>query len=140
MDVGTVLVLGDVEHASAVGAFVNGELTTVLVGASPSGVGAPWARLCGEIAQLDPPGPLFIVAFGAAAAYLPHVALAQRAARRRIGEYVLVHPTLPAVTESWPDAPVTVYCDLDDDGALQGRLRGWSVKPVEQLPMWRPAE
>jgi hypothetical protein len=83
---------------------------------------------------------LTIVAFGTAALQLPHVAIAQRSMHRRIGEYLLVRPNLPVVTDSWPDAPVTVYCDTSDETLIQARLRGWAVHPVEQLPDWRPAE
>jgi len=140
VDVGTLIVLADGDHASAVGAFANGELSAVIVRPDPRGPGSESAKLCAEITRLDPAGPLSIVAFGSAALHLPQVAVAQRASRRRISEYVLVRPTLPRVTESWPDAPVTVYCEPRDEASLQSRLRGWTVLPTEQLSEWRPAQ
>jgi hypothetical protein len=140
VDAGTVLVIGDREHASLVGAFANGDVAVVLISPDPQGPGTDWARTCAEIARLSPASPLTIVAFGTAALQLPHVAIAQRSMHRRIGEYLLVRPNLPVVTDSWPDAPVTVYCDTSDETLIQARLRGWAVHPVEQLPDWRPAE
>ena len=88
------------------------------------------ARMCAAINLLDPRPPLVIVAEGALALLLPAVALSQRAAHRRVGEYVLIDPELPPVTDSWPDAPVTVVSsDEASDASLQGRLRGWTVVP-----------
>ena len=45
-----------------------------------------------------------------------------------MSEYVLIDPGLPTVTDTWPDAPVTVVTD-DADGraARQGSLRGWRL-------------
>jgi hypothetical protein len=84
--------------------------------------------MCAAINLLDPQPPLVIVAEGAQALMLPAIALSQRAAHRRVSEYVLIDPDLPPVTDSWPDAPVTVVSsDESSDASIQGRLRGWTV-------------
>ena len=140
MDHGTVLVLGDHQQGSAVGAFANGDFPVAIVSPDPQGPGADWARVCAEITRLDPPAPLSIVAFGSAALHLPHVARSQRASHRRISEYVLVRPTLPPVSDSWPDAPVTVYCEPTDEASITSRLRGWTVLPTASLTEWQPLD
>lgn len=78
--------------------------------------------------------PLLLVLDGPRAAAAPRLGFAQRAARRAVAGYVLVDPVLPRVGEvaDWPDAPVTVVITshADDEvrsGALQARLRGWSI-------------
>lgn len=94
------------------------------------------ARICGVIAADPPEQPLTIVAFGASALLVPAVALAQRSAHRLVRDYVLVDPTIPPVSDGWPDAHVTVFSDSDVGIA---RLRGWSVAPLSSLSSWRPA-
>ena len=86
------------------------------------------ARICAAINELDPLPPLVIVAEGDEALLLPAIALSQRSTRRRVGEYVLIDPVLPAVSDTWPDAPVTVVSD-DAEGfaSRQASLRGWRV-------------
>jgi hypothetical protein len=91
------------------------------------------ARICAAITLLDPPSPLVIVAEGDEALLLPAIALSQRSTRRRVGEYVLIDPVLPSVSDSWPDAPVTVVSDDAEGGAArQASLRGWRVLTREQ--------
>lgn len=86
------------------------------------------ARVCAAITLLDPAPPLIIVAEGPLALMLPAVALSQRSVHRRVSEYVLVDPALPLVTDSWPDAPVTVVTDdAESPAARQGSLRGWRL-------------
>ena len=104
---GTVLVLADI-------APVPGPESTMS------------ARLCAAINAMNPEPPLVIVAEGALARLLPAIALSQRSSHRRVTEYVLIEPELPAVTDTWPDATVTLVSD-DDWLAMQGRLRGWDV-------------
>lgn len=104
---GTVLVLADI-------APVPGPESTMS------------ARLCAAINAMNPEPPLVIVAEGALARLLPAIALSQRSSHRRVTEYVLIEPELPAVTDTWPDATVTLVSD-DDSLAMQGRLRGWDV-------------
>jgi hypothetical protein len=55
-----------------------------------------------------------------------------------VDDYVLVDPTVPQVTDSWPDAPVTVFVDATSEAAIPCRLRGWSVRPLDALPTWSP--
>ena len=119
-------------------------VTTVLVLADITPVDGPQsalpARLCAAITLIDPEPPLAIVAHGDLALVLPAIALAQRSAHRRTAEYLLVDPVLPAVTDVWPDAPVTVACDLTSDASIQGRLRGWTVIALDEVATWLPAD
>ena len=97
------------------------------------------ARLCAAIDRQSPEPPLTIVAEGATALLLPAVALAQRSAHRRVAEYLLIEPDLPAVNDTWPDAPVTIVT-ADPDGwiATQARLRGWDLIDAADRDTWRP--
>lgn len=120
-------------------------MTTVLVLADihpvPGPESALSARLCAAINLAQPAPPLAVVAHGDLALLLPAIALAQRSARRRVAEYLLVEPLLPPITDTWPDAPVTVACDdMTSAAATQARLRGWTVIPVDDLPQWQPAD
>ena len=110
----TVLVLSEVEPA-------------------PGPENAMTARLCAAINVLRPEPPLVVVAHGSLAATLPAVALSQRSSHRAISRYVLVDPELPTVTESWPDAPVTLVSD-DEWLVTQARLRGWDLVARKDLP------
>lgn len=99
------------------------------------------ARMCAAITALQPEAPLIIVAEGERARLLPAIALSQRSNRRAVIGYVLVDPLLPAVTDSWPDAPVTVVTDdAGSDASVQGRLRGWRVLTREQYAADRENE
>ena len=104
---GTVLVLADVEPVPGPDAALS-------------------ARMCAAISRLAPAPPLTLVAHGPLARLLPAVALSQRSSHRAVERYVLVEPELPPVTDSWPDAPVTLVSE-DDWLVMQGRLRGWEV-------------
>jgi hypothetical protein len=103
-------------------------LTLAEIDPAPGPDAALSARMCAAINLMSPAPPLVVVAHGSLAMLLPAIALSQRTAHRRVGAYVLIDPDLPPVTDSWPDAPVTVVTD-DTSGAasLQGRLRGWQV-------------
>ena len=105
------------------------------------GSGNAAARTCLAINNLAPEAPLSIVTFGESALLLPAIALSQRTAHRRVAEYLLIDPALPPVTESWPDARVTVVTDdADSPASLQGRLRGWVVLDHASLGQWQPDE
>ena len=121
MTAGTVLVLADV----------------VPVDGPPEALAT---RMCAAIASIAPTPPLLIVADGARALLLPAVALAQRSAHRRVRGYLLLEPELPAVTDSWPDAPVAIATD-DPEGWLgvQARLRGWELISRAQVDDWLAA-
>lgn len=110
---GTVVVLADLEPV-------------------PGPEAALAARMCAAISALSPTPPLRIVAHGDLAQLLPAVALSQRSLHRPVDRYVLVDPTLPAVTDSWPDAPVTVVAD-DEWVVMQARLRGWELVDRQDL-------
>ena len=103
-------------------------LTLARITPVPGPEAALSARMCAAINLLDPQPPLVIVAEGALALLVPAIALSQRAARRRVSEYVLIDPELPPVTDSWPDAPVTLVSSDETSGAaMQARLRGWTL-------------
>lgn len=136
----TVLVLPSTDPVvnDGLGALVDALDDVQVVDAEP-GPGSATARTCSAINALAPRGPLVIVAFGESALHLPSVALSQRTAHRRVTEYLLVDPVLPPVTESWPDARVTVVTDdAESPASLQGRLRGWTVLDRPDLAFWRP--
>lgn len=82
---------------------------------------------------MDPRPPLRIVAHGDLALLLPAVALSQRSMHRAVEGYVLIDPVLPAVTDSWPDARVTVVTD-DEWILTQARLRGWELAEPADVP------
>ena len=99
------------------------------------------ARVCAGIAyaQIAEPSigtqPLRIIAVGDAADALPAVARANRACQRRVAEYALVEPTLPATSDAWPDATVTVFADDPSIITIAG-LRGWIVRPPADFVAW----
>jgi len=109
------------------------------------------ARASLIISATGPVSPLVLVASGGAGPLVPAVALAQRAAHRRVGGYVFVDADLPrppvgqsdepvAVPPDWPEAPCgylrtdhSLARTADEDRALrEARLRGWVV--AEQGP------
>jgi hypothetical protein len=120
------------------GVFLNGTIPVHVI-TLDAGPGQRSSRTCAAITTLNPTPPLTIVSFGDAALLLPAVAVAQRAAHRRVVEYVLVDPQLPDVTESWPDARVRVFCEATSEAAIPSRLRGWDVEPLSGLPDWLPS-
>jgi hypothetical protein len=93
------------------------------------------ARTCAAINALSPAPPLVLVAHGERVPLLPAVALSQRSSHRTVLGYLLIDPVLPAVTDSWPDAPVTVVSD-DDWIVTQARLRGWDLIERDEVPGW----
>ncbi len=70
---------------------------------------------------------------------LPAVARSQGAQHRRTEEYVLLDPELPSVSDTWPDARVTVVCDPASDASIQARLRGWDLLEVQDVHQWEPS-
>ena len=99
---------------------------------------AEWVARC-AVAMLaaDLPGPVLLVATGAAGTHLPALGFAQRAARRPVAGYLLVDAEPPRVEGDWPDAPVTVLLTLgapDQDRAADARRRGWEVLADDDLP------
>jgi hypothetical protein len=135
---GTVIVLPstDDRHASLMDEFLLGCPSARVIIVDPSAAGSRSARMSVAISELAPVPPLTVVAFGVAAQALPQIAVAQRAAHRRVAEYVLVDPVLPTVNDAWPNAPVTVIGEPTSEASLQGRLRGWTVLPTAALLDW----
>ena len=118
-----VIVLGDLPDLQSLGARR----------AEPAPGDAPLAaRVCAEITRLTPTPPLLIVTVGEYCALLPAIALAQRAARRRVVGYVLIDPDYPAVSESWPDARVHVL-GTSESNLRTASLRGWETGPASGL-------
>lgn len=123
------------QYSSMRGRFLNGSFTVRNVVAADGPPETEAARICAAIAAEPCDQPLTIVAFGRSAVHLPSIALAQRAAHRRVHEYLLIDPHAPAVTDGWPDAHVSVFSDGDQ---TQARLRGWSIAPLSALSDWIP--
>lgn len=118
------------------------------------------ARVSLIISATDPEVPLVLVAGGEAGPLVPGVALAQRAAHRKVGGYVFVDADLPrpqhgqhdhgempvAAPPDWPEAPCAYLRTHDvigipapgggrpalDQALREARLRGWVV--AEQTP------
>ncbi|XVQ11271.1 hypothetical protein ACQP1W_01485 [Spirillospora sp. CA-255316] len=119
------------------------------------------ARASLVISATAPTAPLVLVARGGAGPLLPGIALAQRAAHRKIGGYVFMDAELPRpghghdhdepsvpVPPDWPEAPCGYLRTAGRGSAVAGaardgggtadlavreaRLRGWTV--VEQAP------
>lgn len=141
MVTGTVVVLPSDQHPRLRELLLDGDhlIDTGFQAVDITPVDGPDAalatRVCAAIGMAAPHPPLVIVALGSSALLLPAVALAQRAAHRRVAQYVLVDPVLPDATDSWPDARVIVF--TDDPGPLP-ILRGWDASPLAALATWRP--
>lgn len=143
MSVGTVVVLpaDEPEHVSVRGRLLNGGFAAVAASAVDGPLETMDARICLDVNLLSPTPPLTFVAFGRSALSLPALALSQRAFHRRVASYLLVDPAIPAVTDVWPDAPVSVY--LTDGRAAEhtrreAELRAWRVRPLSALEGWQP--
>ena len=91
-------------------------------------------RTCAALLNVQLVDPIRIVAVADGAELLPSVARSLRARSRQVADYVLIEPVLPEVNDTWPDAPVTVYCRLDSDIARMAGYRGWMVRDLVELP------
>ena len=89
--------------------------------------------ICSEISALDPVSPLLIVTNAADASILPGIALAQRAAHRRIAGSVLIEPVQVSTSESWPESPVFVTTSEAAPDRVAAALRGWNVLAAETI-------
>jgi hypothetical protein len=126
--------------------------TIVLIDASPTGelaaeleASAPFIvhrinavdrsvpLMCNEISALDPISPLLIVTNATDASILPGIALAQRAAHRRIAGSVLIEPVQVSTSESWPESPVFVTTSVAAPDRVAAALRGWNVLRAETI-------
>lgn len=90
------------------------------------------ARVCLAITSALPtPGEgIVLAAAGRAAAMLPSVGFAQRAAHRQVQAYVMALDSIDQVpapgTTEWPDAPVWIRT-TDDHVRSAAELRGWRL-------------
>lgn len=133
-----LLVDDDPRHADLQEAFLVRHPGAITIAPVPGDADVA-TRTCAAINGATPVPPLVIAATGAAALTLPAVARSQAAQHRRTEEYVLLDPDLPAVTDTWPDARVTVVCDADSDASIQARLRGWDLLELEEVHHWQPS-
>jgi len=91
-------------------------------------------RTCAALMSLALVDPISVVAIADGASLLPSVARSLRARGHAVGGYVLIEPVIPAVSDTWPDAPVSVYCSLTSDIARVSGLRGWDVCDIAHVP------
>lgn len=89
--------------------------------------------ICNEISALDPVSPLLIVTNAKDASILPGIALAQRAAHRRIAGTVLVEPEKVSTSESWPESPVFVTFSDSAPDRVAAALRGWGLLSAKSV-------
>jgi len=106
----------------------------VTVDPVPGPVTALATRTCAALIALPLIEPIRIIAIADGAQLLPAVARSLHAQSRQVADYVLIEPVIPEVNDTWPDAPVTVYCRLESDTARMAGFRGWTVCALEQLP------
>lgn len=89
--------------------------------------------ICSEISALDPVSPLLIVTNAQDASILPGIALAQRAAHRKIAGTVLIEPGKVAISESWPESPVFVTISDSAPDRVAAALRGWGLLSAKSV-------
>ena len=90
-------------------------------------------RTCAALLQLPLEDPIRIVAVAEGAQLLPAVARSLHARSRLVSDYVLIEPVIPEVNDTWPDAPVSVYCQIDSETARMAGYRGWQVHSLGEL-------
>ena len=81
--------------------------------------------ICAQIHELDPLGPLVVLAPTSSVDFLPAVALAQRTAHRRVAAYYLIDPLNDPTGPEWPDAPVHLIQLTSTTTSRLPDLRGW---------------
>ena len=81
--------------------------------------------ICAQLHELDPLGPLVLVAPASSVDFLPAVALAQRTAHRRVAAYYLIDPLTDPTGPEWPDAPVYLIQLTGTTISRLPELRGW---------------
>ncbi|CAB4713153.1 MAG: hypothetical protein F2675_06005 [Actinobacteria bacterium] len=92
----------------------------------PAVSAAPMSVLiCAQLHELDPLGPLVVLAPASSVDFLPAVALAQRAAHRRVAAYYLIDPHTDPTGPEWPDAPVYLIQLTGTTISRLPELRGW---------------
>lgn len=84
-------------------------------------------RLCLELRDLSLPDPLVIVSSGQGCRELPAIRSALRAQGRHVVGYFLIDPDYPDSTDSWPDAPITVFLPAGNEPVRSVSLRGQEI-------------
>ena len=133
-----LLVDDDPRHAGLQDAFLGRHPDALEISPIPGDADLA-TRTCAAVNAAAPSPPLIMAAVGDAAIALPAVARSQAAQHRRTQEYLLLDPQLPSVTDTWPDARVTVVCDADSEASLQARLRGWDLLDLAEVHRWEPS-
>lgn len=82
-------------------------------------------RMCAALLTCPALDPVTFISHGPTCTSLPAVALSMRTQHRQVRSYVLVDPVLPALSEGWPDCPVSVVYTDEALVSSNVRLRGW---------------
>lgn len=128
MSTGSIIALpgGDFEFHLALGTAVKGLGGKIFaIDLPPVSVAPMSVLLCAHLHELDPPGPMVILAPASSIDYLPALALAQRTAHRRVAAYYLIDPQTDPTGPTWPDAPVYVAQQNSAATSKLPALRGW---------------
>ncbi len=139
MSTGSIVALpgGDLEFHLELGTAVRELGGKVFAIDLPPASPAPMSVLiCARIHELGPAAPLVVVAPASSVQYLPALALAQRAAHRRIAAYYLIDPLTDPTGPEWPDAPVYVIRQTRAAATKLPELRGWqeiSFNAIDEL-------
>ena len=97
----------------------------VLIDIPPVSIAPMSVLICAQLHELDPLGPLVLVAPASSVDFLPAVALAQRTAHRRVAAYYLIDPLTDPTGPEWPDAPVYLIQLTGTTISRLPELRGW---------------
>ncbi|MDA3022329.1 MAG: hypothetical protein O2943_06665 [Actinomycetota bacterium] len=130
MSAGSIITLpgGDIRFRAALSAAVRDLGGRIFEIDLPPVFVAPISILiCARIHELEPTGPLVVVAPASSAAYLPALALAQRTAHRRVAAYYLIDPLTDPTGPEWPDAPVYLAQQNSVAASKLPELRGWQA-------------
>ena len=97
----------------------------VLIDIPPVSIAPMSVLICAQLHELDPLGPLVVLAPASSVDFLPAVALAQRTAHRRVAAYYLIDPLNDPTGPEWPDAPVHLIQLTSTTTSRLPDLRGW---------------
>ena len=129
---GSLLLLPTTDGDKAARVLEHSDRVTIVTPV-PGPAGALATRTCAALLQITVLEPLRIVAVADGAELLPAVARALHARSVQVVDYVLVDPSIPPVSDTWPDAPVTVFCHSGSETARMAGLRGWTVRDLSDL-------
>ncbi|MCX6423645.1 MAG: hypothetical protein NTV96_03540 [Actinobacteria bacterium] len=97
----------------------------VLIDIPPVSAAPMSVLICAQLHELDPLGPLVVLAPASSVDFLPAVALAQRTAHRRVAAYYSIGPLNDPTGPEWPDAPVFFTQLTGTTTSRLPELRGW---------------